>query len=302
MRAVVLDEYGGPERLQVREVNDPRPGPGELLVRLAATSVNPFDWKQRSGATRAFAPLRFPAILGHDASGEVLEVGPGVASFGRGDRVLGNPVPSAYAEKVAAPASVWARLPAGLDLVEAAALPAVGLTGAQLVDEAVSPRPGQTVLVAGAVGSVGRVAVYVARKRGARVLAGVRALQKASAAGLGAEGVVALDDDRELAALPELDALADTVGGETAARLVQKVKRGGVVGSVLGEPAGAKERGLVVHAIVAHGDARRLGELAEAMARGELVIPIARRFRLAEAAAAHALAERGGVGKVLLAP
>jgi NADPH:quinone reductase-like Zn-dependent oxidoreductase len=121
-------------------------------------------------------------------------------------------------------------------------------------------------------------------------------------AGLGAEGVIAIDDERELDALPELDALADTVGGETAARLVQKVKRGGVVGSVVGEPPGARARGVAVHAIVAHGDARRLRELAEAMARRELVVPIARRFPLAEAAAAHALAEGGGVGKVLLVP
>jgi NADPH:quinone reductase-like Zn-dependent oxidoreductase len=114
--------------------------------------------------------------------------------------------------------------------------------------------------------------------------------------------VVALDDAGEVAALPALDGLADTVGGETAARLLARVKPGGVVGSVVGEPPGAKERGLVVHAIYTHPDAKRLGDLAEAVARGELRIPVSQRFPLAQAGDAHRLGERGGVGKLLLVP
>jgi NADPH:quinone reductase-like Zn-dependent oxidoreductase len=301
MKAVVLKDFGDASQLTLSEVPDPRPGPGELLVRVAAASLNPVDWKLRSGALRAYMPLQLPAVLGRDASGEVIELGPGAQGFAVGDRVLGL-VRQAYAERVAAAANAWARVPAGLDLREAAALPLVVLTGAQLVEEAVDAQRGQTVLVTGAVGGVGRAAVYAARKRGARVWAGVRARQKAEAAALGADGVVAIDDDREVSALPALDALADAVGGGTAARLLAKVKPGGVVGSVLGEPPGAKERGLTVRAFLAHPDPKRLGELAEAVARGELLIPVSRRFPLAEAAEAHQLAERGGVGKVLLMP
>jgi NADPH:quinone reductase-like Zn-dependent oxidoreductase len=301
MKAVVLNEYGDASKLTLTEVPDPRPGPGELLVRVSAASVNPVDWKLRSGALRAYMPLQLPAVLGRDVSGEVLEVGPGVQGFAAGDRVLGL-VRQGYAEKVVAPLNAWARVPPALDLRDAAALPLVVLTGAQLAEEAVNVQRGQTLLVTGAVGGVGRAAVYAARQRGARVFAGVRARQKAEAAKLGAEGVVALDDDREVAGLAPLDALADTVGGETAARLLEKVKPGGVLGSVLGEPPGAKERGLTVRAFMAHPDPERLGELAQAVARGELAIPVSRRFPLAEVAEAHRVAERGGVGKVLLLP
>lgn len=301
MKAVVLSEYGDASKLVLAEEPDPRPGPGEVLVRVAAASVNPVDWKLRSGALRAYLPLQLPAVLGRDASGEVLEVGPGVQGFAAGDHVLGL-VRRAYAELVVAAADAWARVPSGLELRDAAALPLVLLTGAQLAEEAVNVQRGQTLLVTGAMGGVGRTAVYAARQRGARVWAGVRARQKADAAALGAEAVVAIDDDREVSALPLLDALADAVGGETTRRLVERIRPGGVVGSVVGEPPGAKERGLTVRGMMTHPDAKRLGELAAAVARGALVIPLSRKFPLAEAAEAHRFAERGGVGKVLLVP
>lgn len=298
MKAVVLERFGGPEVLRLADVPEPKAGPGALRVRVIAASVNPVDWKLRSGALQARMPLELPAILGRDAAGEVLEVGAGVRGFSPGDRVLGL-VWGAYAEQVSAPVDAWARLPASLDQRDAAALPLVVLTGAQLMEEAVSPQPGATVLVTGALGGVGRAAIHAARLRGARVLAGVRARQKAEAAALDVDGVVALDDDRELDAL-SLDALADTVGGEATQRLLGKVKRGGVVGSVVGEPPGARERGLTVRAMFTHPDARRLGELAQAAARGELSIPIGHRLPLADAAEAHRLGEGGGAGKILL--
>jgi len=117
---------------------------------------------------------------------------------------------------------------------------------------------------------------------------------------LGADGVVALDDDAEIAKLPTLDGIADTVGGETMQKLLAKLAPGGKIGSVVGPPAGAKERGFVVRALVTHDDSKRLGELAQAVADGKLSIPIAKRFPLAEARAAHELAEKGADGKVLL--
>lgn len=301
MKAVVLEQYGGPEALHLADIPEPRAGAGELRVRVEATSVNPVDWKLRSGALRTYMPLKLPAVLGRDASGEVLEVGAGVRGFAPGDRVLGL-VHRAYAEQVVAPVEAWARLPAALELRDAAALPLVVLTGAQLLEEAVNPPAGATVLVTGALGGVGRAAIYAARLRGVRVLAGVRARQKDEAAALGADGVVAIDDDHEIAALPPIDALADTVGGATALRLLPRVKVGGVVGSVVGEPPGARERGLVVRAMLAHPDPRRLGELSQAAARGELRVPIGHRLPLAQAAEAHRLGERGGAAKILLLP
>ena len=299
MKAIVLSAYGDADQLKLQEVPDPKVGPNQIKVRVAAASVNPVDWKMRSGALQAFMPLQLPAILGKDAAGEVVEVGAGVAAFKIGARVMGR-VSAAYAELVVGPADGWAEVPAALTLTDAAALPLVLLTGAQLTEEAVNPRPGDVVLVTGALGSVGRVAVFTAKLRGAKVYAGVRGSQKVSAAQLGAEGVVALDDAGDLATLPPLDGIADTVGGETAQKLLEKLKAGGTIGSIVGEPAGAKQRGFVVHAILTHSDAQRLATLGQAVADGKLVIPIARRFPLAQAAEAHKLTEKGAGGKVIL--
>jgi NADPH:quinone reductase-like Zn-dependent oxidoreductase len=300
MKAVVLSEYGDASKLEVREVPDPKPGPGQIAVRVAAASLNPIDWKLRGGAHHAYMPLTLPAILGKDASGEVIEVGAGVTAFKPGMRVLGR-VEAAYAERVVGPADGWAELPSGLDLVDAAALPLVVLTGAQLIEETVGVREGQRVLVTGALGSVGRVAVHVAKARGARVIAGVRAAQKHAAGTLGADELVALDDDDDLAKLGEVDAIADTVGGPAVDRVLGKVKAGGTVGTVLGPPAGAAARGLVARSMLTHFDSKRLGQLARAVADGKLVVPIAKRFPLTQAAEAHRFAEEGHPGgKVLL--
>jgi NADPH:quinone reductase-like Zn-dependent oxidoreductase len=132
------------------------------------------------------------------------------------------------------------------------------------------------------------------------VWAGVRGKQQVEAQELGADAVVALDDDAEVAALPELDCIADTVGGEPVKKLLSKVKRGGTLGSVTGEPPGAKERGLSVHAMLTHPDSKRLGELARAVAEGRLRLPIAKKLPLAAAAEAHRLAEKGGLGGKLV--
>jgi len=153
--------------------------------------------------------------------------------------------------------------------------------------------------VTGALGGVGRSAVHAARALGARVFAGVRRSQLADASGLGVEAL-ALDDDAAVAGLPKLDSIADTVGGPTIQKLLDKVKAGGTIGSVVGETPGAKDRGLVVRAFGAHPDGRRLTQLARAVAEGKLVIPIAKRFPLAQIREAQTLAEKGAGGKVVL--
>jgi NADPH:quinone reductase-like Zn-dependent oxidoreductase len=298
MKAAVLTAYGDVDKFELREMPTPTAGPGEIAVRMAGASINPIDWKLRSGGAAKWMPLEFPAILGRDLSGTVIAVGPGVTEFAVGARVLGL-LWRAYAEIAVGPVDAWATVPEGLDLVDAAALPLVVLTGAQLSD-AVDPKEGETVLVLGATGSVGRAAVYAARAHGATVYAAVRGTHRAAAEKLDVAGVVALEDEAEIAKLPSFDALADTVGGDATRKVLAKVKPGGRVGSVVGEPAGAKERGLVVRAFMAHADAKRLGELAGAVAAGKLVIPIAQRFPLAQVAAAQKLAESGANGKVLL--
>ena len=299
MKAVILSAYGDVDKLELRDLPEPKPGPSEVMVRMVGSGLNPIDWKLRSGALKSMMPLVFPAILGRDASGEVVEVGPGVTRLKVGARVMGL-VNGAYAELVVAREDAWVEVPANMDLIDAAALPLVLLTGAQLVEEAVRPQKGDVVLVTGAVGSVGRAAVFVAKTSGAHVWAGVRATQRVEAAKLGADGVVALDNDAEIAKLPPLDGIADTVGGPTLAKLFARMKPGGTIGSVVGEPAGAKERGFVVRGGMTHPDAARLGALAHAVAERKLAIPIVKRFPLAQAREAQELAEHHAGGKVLL--
>jgi len=300
MKAIVLREYGGPEKLSYEDVADPVAGEGQVLVRVTAASVNPVDYKLRSGAYKDFMPLTFPAILGNDFSGMVREVGAGVTGFAPGDKVMGV-AGSSYAELVAANANAITKVPEGLDPVEAAALPVVTLTGEQLITLGTEVKAGQTVLITGALGSVGRSAVWTAKKAGAMVIAGVRGSQVKAAGALGTDEVLALDDAAALEKLGFVDAVADTVGGPTGEKLLGKVKPGGVFASVLGGPANAKLHPTIrVQSVVMHPDAAMLRILAEAVVAGKLVIPIDRMVPLDEAAQAQVAAEKGGIGKILL--
>jgi NADPH:quinone reductase-like Zn-dependent oxidoreductase len=299
MKAAVLVGFGGVDQLEVREVPEPQTGPGQVKVRVVATSINPIDWKLRGGMKRAGLPLKVPGILGRDASGEVVEVGAGVTRFGPGARVTGLVV-EGYAARVVAKDEAWAEVPAGLNLEDAAALPLVTLTGSQLVEESLAPRPSDTVLVTGALGSVGRAAVFAAKGRGVKVWVGVRRSQKDAAEALGVDGVVALDDETDCRRLPPLDGIADTVGASVTEKLLERVRRGGVVASVASDPKGAQERGLEVRHHSAHPDPERLARLVRAVAEGALVIPIARRFSLAQIREAQQFAEQGAGGKVIV--
>ena len=301
MNAVVLKGYGGVDQLSYTQVPDPKPAKGEVLVKMAGASLNPLDWKLRAGYLKDVMPVQFPLILGSDVSGEVVGVGDGVTKFKIGDKVLGF-VKQSYAELVVAKEDAFALVPAGLKLDEAAVIPVVSLTGAQIIEEGVKPKAGQTVLVTGALGAVGRTAVYVAGLHGALVVAGVRKSQKPEAQLLGVERAVAIDDDAEIANIQEVDAIADTVGGATIEKLLPKLKKGGVLASVLGKPAAAEKAGVRVAEIYAHSDPKRLAELAEDVKEGDLVIPIGKRFKLSEMRDAHTAAEKGAGGKILITP
>ncbi|HXJ96588.1 MAG TPA: NADP-dependent oxidoreductase [Terriglobia bacterium] len=301
MKAIVVHEYGGPEVLKFEEYPDPVPGPGEVLVRVAAASVNPVDYKRRAGLTKGFYPMKFPALIGIDMAGTVVKLGPGVEGFSVGDQVFAM-ADNTYAELCAVKAAILAKVPKGLDLIQAAALPLVTTTGNQLLS-ATEIKPGQTVLVVGAAGNVGRSAVFTARARGATVIAGVLKRQIDDAKRVGADQFVATDDDTAIANLPPLDAVADAVGGRTAEKLMAKVKPGGVFASVVGAPKNAAEYPSVKAAFVfSKFDRKTLEFMAEAVRDGKLVIPVSLKLPLREAAEAQAAAEKGGVGKILLVP
>ncbi|MFZ0275913.1 MAG: NADP-dependent oxidoreductase [Candidatus Sulfotelmatobacter sp.] len=299
MKAIVVHQYGGPEVLKFEDYPDPVPGPGEVLVRVAAASVNPIDYKRRAGLTKDFYPMHFPGLIGVDVAGTVVKLGPGVEGFAVGDQVFAM-ADNTYAELCVVKADVLAKVPKGLDLVQAAALPLVSVTGNQLMS-ATGIKAGQAVMVVGAVGNVGRSAVFTAKARGATVIAGVLKRQTDEAKTVDADQVVATDDDAAIANLPPLDAVADTVGGKTAEKLIAKVKSGGVYASVVEAPQNAVKYPSVrlVH-VFSKFDRKTLEFMAEAVRDGKLVIPISEKLPLSEAAEAQAEAEKGGVGKILL--
>jgi NADPH:quinone reductase-like Zn-dependent oxidoreductase len=302
MRAVVLHEYGGPEKLKFEDnVHEPQVSGSTVLIRAAAASVNPIDWKVRSGIRQKDFPLSFPAILGRDVSGVVQAVGANVKHFKAGDRVLAFSN-ATYAELVAVDDSDVTHLPDGVDMTDAAAIPLIALTGDQLVRLAANVKKGQVVLITGALGSVGRAAVHTAKKIGAEVIAGVRGKDLDGARSLGVSDVLAIDDDKAIEKFRLVDAIADTVGGEVAAKLIPKVRQGGAFGYAAGLPerAAAQNPDVKIMRVFAKPDPSKVREFADDVRDGKFVLPIGRRMLLRDAAEAHVLAEKGGIGKILL--
>src|SRR6202522_140200 len=242
MKAVVLHEYGGPEKLKFEDnLPEPQMSGSTVLLATAAASVNPIDWKLRSGAVQKMYPLSLPAILGRDVSGTVRAVGANVKHFKVGDRVLALSNKT-YAELVAVDDSDVTHLPDGVNVADAAAIPLISLTGDQLVRLATNVEKGQVVLITGALGSVGRAAVHTAKKIGAQVTAGVCGKELDKARSLVVSDVLAIDDDKAIEKFLMVDAIADTVVGEVAAKLIAKVKQSGSFGytAVLPESAAAQ--------------------------------------------------------------
>lgn len=302
MKAAVLHEYGPPSKLKYEDFPDPKPGPGEVLVRVQAASINPIDWKMRSGAAREHFPVTFPAVLGRDAAGTVRELGEGVENFMVGERVFALTW-ATYAELCVVKAAELARIPEGLEMTAAAAVPLVSMTGDQLIHNATEVQPGQTIVLTGAVGSVGRCALFAALEIGAKVIAGVRKSQIEEAKRLGAIDAIDVDDPDAVARLGTVDGVADAVGGEVASRLLGKVKPGGHFGSLLGPPKDAAlHPTVVIKPMMAKPDPQRMIHYGEAVRDGKLKLPVERVMPLRDAAEAQAQAEKGGSGKFILVP
>ena len=300
MKAVVLEAYGGVDKLKYQDWDEPVAGEDEVLVHVAAASINPVDWKIRSGEAQGRFPMELPGILGRDVAGTVRAVGARVSGFEPGDRVFAVAWKT-YAEFCVVQAGDLAKVPEGMDLVECAALPLVTITGEQLIRLGTEIQAGQTVVITGALGSVGRAAVWTAKQRGAKVIAAVRKSQRKEAEELKADEVIALDDDASLAKLGQVHAVADTIGGKVAEALLPKIVAGGVYASVVGPAAHADLHPTVRMAMVmAKPDPERMVEAALAVKAGALTIPIDRMIALSEAAEGQAAAEKGGIGKVLL--
>jgi NADPH:quinone reductase-like Zn-dependent oxidoreductase len=301
MKAILLHGYGTVDQLVYEDVPIPVAAAGEVLVKLTSTSINPIDYKIRRGDMKAIMPLQLPTIPGYDLAGQVVALGEGVRGLELDTLVLGV-TDHTYAEYVTCKAGILALMPEGLNPSEAGALPLVLQTGAQLIEKGIGTKSGQRLLVTGALGSVGRTAVHVAKQRGAYVIAGVRASQRAEAAELGADQTVAIDNEQEVGSLKELDAVADTIGRDVIDRLLPHIKKNGILATVVGKPKSADGRNVQVHEIWSQPDAKRLQQLAGEVAKGAFAIPISKRLKLAEIRQAQELAEKGSSGKVVVTP
>jgi NADPH:quinone reductase-like Zn-dependent oxidoreductase len=224
-----------------------------------------------------------------------------VKHFKAGDRVLALSR-ATYAELVAVDDSEVTHLPDGVDLADAAAIPLIALTGDQLVRLATNVKKGQVVLITGALGGVGRAAVHTAKKIGAQVIAGVRGKELDDARSLGVSDVLAIDNDEAIEEFRIVDAIADTVGGEVAAKLIAKAKQSGSFGytAVLPEGAAAQNPTVKITRVSTRPDPSKVREFADDVRDGKFVLPIGRRMPLRDAAEAHVLGDKGGVGKILL--
>ena len=291
----------------------PKVGADEVLIRVRAAGVNPFDWKVADGELRDEMEHRFPLILGFDAAGVVERVGANVTELAEGDEVYGylfKPVmgEGTYAEYVGAPAAIVARKPESVGFAEAAALPTPGLTAMALVG-AVDPRKGDTVLIVGATGGVGSYAIQLAAKRGARVIATARRTNEAFARELGATEVV--DHTRGdlveavRAAHPGgIEVIIDLVSNsEALSRMAGLVREGGRLASSVyaADVEELARRGVEATNIGVHPDARQLNELSRLVDAGELSVRLERALPLEKAPEALEESRTGHVrGKVVL--
>lgn len=307
MRAVHQTTLGEPDVLAVVDLPRPTPRTNEILVRVKAASVNPTDWKHRSGGGFLGEP---PFVLGWDLSGVVEEVGIGVARFAPGDEVFGMlSYPfghGAHAEYVAAPAAWFAPKPASLDHVQAAALPLVSLTAWQALVENARIRSGQRVLIHAAAGGVGHVAVQIAKAHGAYVIGTASAGKHDFLRELGVDEPIDYHDVDIAEAVSDVDAVLDTIGGQTSLDSLRTLRPGGIVVSIL--PVGsddfprlADELGVRAVRMLVDASRHNLDSVAELVAQGALEPTVSEVFPLAQAAEAHRRGETGRTtGKMVL--
>ncbi|WP_025695855.1 NADP-dependent oxidoreductase [Paenibacillus durus] len=316
MKAIQIQAYGGTEVLKVIDVPRPEPAPGEVLIHVQAAGVNPADIHIRSGfATmppeyRPANVLSLPRILGSDVSGIVEEIGPGVTAFKKGDAVYGlirfpsgNPE-GAYAEYISAPTEDLALKPESMSHVQAAALPMTALTAWQALFDHANMSKGQTVLINGASGGVGHLAVQIAKAKGAHVIAVASGRNAEFVERLGADQFIDYTKTELENAVSDVDLVIDTVGGPNGGRFIDVLKPGGRLvpifyGTYPAERAAAA--GVTVRGMQVHSNGSQLAAIGQLVDEKLLRVEIESVFPLEEADQAHARIEsRRTRGKIVL--
>ncbi|HEY8209487.1 MAG TPA: NADP-dependent oxidoreductase [Myxococcaceae bacterium] len=330
MKAAAIDRYGGNEVVTVKDLPAPMPGPAQILIDVHAAGVNPVDFKVRGGKLSAVRKVTFPFILGNEVSGVVRSAGAAVRRFKVGDEVFARLAKldcGGFAEQAVVEESLAARKPAKLTHVEAAGLPLAGLTAWQALNDRMGVKAGESVLIHAGAGGVGTLAIQLAKHLGAKVFTTASAGSRALVESLGADRVIDYRTERFEDVARGVDAVFDTMGGETLKRSFQAVKRGGrvlsinnlpdaatarqmemkaplvAVMAVLGWPLArrAKKAGASYQYLFMWPDGSQLQMLADLVDAGKLRPVMDRTFPLDQAREALAYVEAGKAhGKVVL--
>lgn len=307
MKAIRFHEYGGSEVLVYEDAPRPSPKEGEVLVKIHAASMNPVDWKMRAGYLRQWVPLPLPITPGRDFAGDIVELGSNVSTFQVGDAVFGNTSleNGSHAEYVTIATSQLAHKPTSVDYEAAAATPLAALSAWQGLVDILHVQAGQRVLIHAAAGGVGHFAVQFAHVLGAYVIATTSQDNIDLVQQLGADEVIDYRATRFEDVVRDVDAVLDTVGGDTQERSWQVLKPGGAQASLVGfapeAVAAAAARGLRAEMIATRPDGAQLEHIAKLIDAGQIRPVISEVLPLQEAAKAHQRSEKGGArGKVVL--
>lgn len=307
MMAWCVHEFGPPEVMKFERVSRPEPGPDEILVKIGAAGVGPWDGWIRAGKSALPQPL--PLILGSDISGEIVATGPGVSELRVDDQVYGVTNPrfiGAYAEYALASAAMVSNKPTSLTQVEAASLPVVSVTAWQALFDHAQLKAGQTVVIHGAAGNVGAYAVQLARQAGVQTIATVGADDISLVRDLGANTVIDYRAQRFEEEVRDADAVIDLVGGETQDRSFQVLRRGGKLISAVSKPDQqlAERHGVEAMFFLVNVTSQNLAEIARLIDRGKLKTKVGVALPLADAREAHFMLEHvrpQPKGKIVLA-
>lgn len=317
MKAMLLKSFGGPESFELADVPKPVPQAGQVLVRVHATSINPLDYQVRRGDYPDMVPL--PAITGHDVSGVIEAVGPGVTAFVPGDEVWYTPQifdgPGSYAEYHVEAASIVGIKPPSLSHVEAASLTLVGGTAWEALAVRAGLKAGESILVHGGAGGVGHVAIQLAKALGAKVFTTVREAHFEFVHSMGADVLIDYEKEDYVAAIMRetggrgVDVVLDTIGGNTLSRSADVLAQLGRMVSIvdIAQPQNliqAWGKNASYHFVFTRQNRGKLDELSALIARGQIRPHVGAVYSLADIPLAHARLEapnHGIQGKIAIA-
>ena len=296
MKAVYLERFGAPDVLQFGELADPVAGPGEVLVDVAAASVNAADWKFRSGQYARHAATKFPLIPGRDFSGTVSALGSGVEDLKMGDAVFGVldiGREGTYTEKLAIKAAIVAKKPPTLSHIEAAAVALTGLTAVNSVADTLKLQRGETILIQGGAGGVAGFAIQCAKHLGARVITTTSAANRDYVLGLGADEVIDYNAQDFTKIVSGCDVVFDTVGGEVAQKSFEILKPGGRAAFIASGVEAPKPTRTDVVALRPPVERSRqaMERIANLVQTGAVRPPVVKIYQLSQAVDAHRLSE-----------